>query len=639
MRLLTYSCLLILVSCSGGKEIFAPSEFSTDPVSTILSIGAHSVVRNSETIVEIKDESVAYLTVKKAITIYEKDNKDIGQIVLGYSPLREIEYINANITDKNGNVVRQYTMDDASDYTAFDGFSFFSDNRVKVLNVMHNSFPYTIQFEYQMKYNGTLFLPVWYPQDLKQSVQKASLKVIDKTESGIRYYSKNLKDEPEELKTSEGRIIKWEVDFLTSKNREDFGPPVSELLPVVRLAPSKFEIEQTHGDASTWEDFGKWYYSLGEGTRELSLQAKAEIDNVLEGVEGEKDKIEALYNYLQTKTRYVSIQLGIGGWKPFSAEYVFSNEYGDCKALTNYMQAILEYAGIASNPVLISSGAFEPPMITEFPSNQFNHVILRVELENGEYIWLECTSKYYPPGHIGSGNENKNALMISSAGGEIIETPTSTLNDNLSSSISYIELQNDGSAFTDTKISNFGTRQEYLLNVLRPVSESSRVEWLENQINESNYKLTNSDFSDVESNENGVSYSYKAEISNFASTSGSRIFIPLKTSNSWSFNPDLDDNRTQEIWLSYEFSERDTVLYNFPEGFDVEASPKSHSIEESFGTYKIDFLFNENGSFEVQRELIISQSKIDAELYKEFRSFFKQVTEYDNAQLVLAKKD
>ncbi len=59
-----------------------------------------------------------------------------------------------------------------------------------------------------------------------------------------------------------------------------------------------------------------------------------------------RQKVFALYDYLQKNTRYISVQLGIGGWQPFPADYVATKRYGDCKALSNFMVALLKEAGI-----------------------------------------------------------------------------------------------------------------------------------------------------------------------------------------------------------------------------------------------------------------------------------------------------
>ncbi len=91
-------------------------------------------------------------------------------------------------------------------------------------------------------------------------------------------------------------------------------------------------------------------------------------------------KDQALYEYLQSTTRYVNIQLGIGSWQPFDATYVHTRGYGDCKALSNYMIAMLQAAGVEAYPVLIRHGEEAPEVLADFPSNQFNHMIACAKL-------------------------------------------------------------------------------------------------------------------------------------------------------------------------------------------------------------------------------------------------------------------
>ena len=422
------------------------------------------------------------------------------------------------------------------------------------------------------------------------------------------------------------------------KESEYLGPPVQELLPYVSLGPSKFEIENTFGDASSWLEFGKWYYNLADGTRELSPEAVAEIEKVVLGLNSDQEKIKALYNYLQDKTRYVSIQLGIGGWKPFSASYVFENEYGDCKALTNYMQAILHHFGIESNQVLIRRGVGEPNIISEFSSNQFNHVLLRVELSNGEIMWLECTSKYFSPGHIGSGNEDRDALLVKESGGEIIRTPKSTADQNISSSTSKIDILENGKVIMSTEQKSSGIMQENLQYALLPISDGARKEWLENRISKGNFKIVQSNFDNLNSDNNTVSYSYVLDFDNYTSTTSSRIFVPLETLNSWSFSPEENKEREQDIVLPFEFSEKDTSLYILPKGFEIESMPEPKSVEYDFAKYNITYQIKDDGNLLMERELVFEKNRLPAESYESFREFFIRVSKADNSQLVLVKK-
>ncbi|MFA5667871.1 MAG: DUF3857 domain-containing protein [Balneolaceae bacterium] len=603
----------------------------------ILGLGSNSMIRNHETTLTINSNSNAVYNVKEALTIFSKKDKGLAQIPIWYDNFRKIDYIKANILNVNGEVLRSFTDKDADDYSTFDGYTFFSDSRVKVLDLYHNSFPYTIEIEYQISYNGILGLPSWYPKSINQTVQKASFTVIDKSPNGVRYYQSNLSEEPTIIKGLGEIVYRWQTGFMEPSKREPFSPPLREILPRVLVAPNTFEIENTNGSAENWEEFGKWYHDLGIGTRTLSDAAKAEVDNLLNGVTDEHEKVKLLYSYLQDKARYVSIQLGIGGWKPFSADYVFKNEYGDCKALTNFMQAILEYAGIASNAVLINSDSHSH-MLTEFPSNQFNHVILQVTLSNGEKVWLECTSKYMPANHLSGGTQGKNALLISAEGGQVIQTPENNAEQNGRVTLTSISLTDNGKAAIKTTVNNTGIFQDNLLHSLKPIAEKKRMEWLEDNLRSSEYRMSNVDFNGLTTSKEGAKYSYDLEMDNFASRSSSRLFVPINAFNQWQLNPPASEERINEVWLSYKFLEKDTYVFQLPFGYEMEALPAKIEIENDFGRFYASTEWDDLGKLVYSRELVITKNRLEPEEYEEFRTFFKQVSKADNERFVIVKK-
>src|SRR5690606_888532 len=113
----------------------------------------------------------------------------------------------------------------------------------------------------------------------------------------------------------------------------------------------------------------------------LPAHIAQQVKALTSGITDVKEKITVLYNYLQKNTRYISIQLGIGGWQPFDDSYVAKNGYGDCKALTNYMQSLLTSANIPSFYTLVyagASGTAKNRFVPDLPSQQFNHVVICV---------------------------------------------------------------------------------------------------------------------------------------------------------------------------------------------------------------------------------------------------------------------
>ena len=68
------------------------------------------------------------------------------------------------------------------------------------------------------------------------------------------------------------------------------------------------------------------------------------------------EKAKIVYRYVQDNTRYISVQVGIGGIQPIAAIEVDELKYGDCKGLTNYTQALLDIAGVESFYTIVQAG-------------------------------------------------------------------------------------------------------------------------------------------------------------------------------------------------------------------------------------------------------------------------------------------
>ena len=146
-------------------------------------------------------------------------------------------------------------------------------------------------------------------------------------------------------------------------------------------------------------------------------------------VTNKQEQIKILYHYLQDETRYVNISIKTGGLKPFPAAFVTEKKYGDCKALTNYMKAMLSHIGITSYYSKIFAADAVKNIDKSFPSQQFNHVILCVPFEK-DTIWLDCTSKG-PFNYLGTFTQNRDAYIIKKNSSFFAKTPVLKFKDVL----------------------------------------------------------------------------------------------------------------------------------------------------------------------------------------------------------------
>ena len=204
--------------------------------------------------------------------------------------------------------------------------------------------------------------------------------------------------------------------------------------------------------------------TLIKGKDELSANMKSKVAALTTEATTEEEKINALYKYMQENMRYVSVQLGIGGWQPFSAQYVEQNKYGDCKALSNFMMSMLKEVGIQSYPVLIAAGDTYFEVGEDFTKPLFNHMILHVPSVD---YWLECTSNTSPPNYLGSFTADRNVMLVTENGGQLARTPKLTKDDNTEASKVTIALSETGEATIGYELEAHGDRQDWVEGCLR----------------------------------------------------------------------------------------------------------------------------------------------------------------------------
>lgn len=192
---------------------------------------------------------------------------------------------------------------------------------------------------------------------------------------------------------------------------ENSSPNARDFLPKARISLNNFSLDGVTGSFTNWSEFGKWMHtSLIAGRDVLDESTKSKILSLVEGVNSPIEKAKIVYQFMQNKTRYISVQVGIGGWQPIAANEVDEVGYGDCKGLTNYTKALLDVVGVESYFTLIYGGQ-KRDIDKDFSAFQGNHAILNIP-NNGNDIWLECTSQTAPFGYLGTFTDDRDVLVV-----------------------------------------------------------------------------------------------------------------------------------------------------------------------------------------------------------------------------------
>ena len=630
--LLTCLFLFNLNTWAKKEEI----KYPTSSISEELKKDAHTVTRLDKTIFTIESIKNATLYNHEVITILDKNGEYACKKVVSYDKLLKLKSFRINIYDAEGKLIKKVKSSDIKDYSATSGGTLFDDNRVKYYEALQNNYPFTIEYEYEREFDGILSYPEWFAiNGYDRSVEQAEYIVNIPQELQLRTKT-YLFDGEYEKTNSEGMIIhRWAIKNIKAFKSEPFSPDFQNIVPRVVTAPVEFEMEGFQGIQDSWQNFGNWMRQLNENRIQLPPETVNELGKLTANCKTDFEKIKSLYQYMQSKTRYVSIQLGIGGWQPFPAETVDKLGYGDCKALSNYMKALLHAVGIPSYYTLVEAGSGNHHFDKDFVKNQFNHAILMVPLAQ-DSIWLECTSQQQACGFLGSFTNDRDVLIIKEDGGELIHTPIYTAKQNTQERSVDVIIEENGNAKAKINTHYAGLQYENLRSIYYDGIEDQKKA-LYKSIKLSDFTI---DKLEIEQEKNRIPESNLAldlTIKQYLSKTGDRLFMPLNLMNRKTYIPKKLKERKNPIILDYPYCDVDTVHYILPANMVVENMPKTINLETEFGKYKTQIKIEDNKVTYIRRYEMF-KGKFPPEKYDAIRQFYKAIVRADKTKLILKLK-
>ncbi|UMB60128.1 DUF3857 domain-containing protein [Lutibacter sp. A80] len=610
--------------------------FNISKIPDSLKKDANSVIRFENFSLDIQSQRQMIYSVDAAITIYNKLADEFADITIYYNKGTNIKNVKAYVYNASGKEIKKIKKSDFKDFSASGG-ALYSDNRALYYNYTPIGYPYTIHYTYEVKTSNTAFIPPWFPVDsYRQSVQKSSYTIKCPSDIVLRKSENNFMDY--QIKKTEGsEILKYFIQNVPAEDSEPYSPSIRELVPNVKFGVNKFNLEGVDGEANNWSEFGKWYYNnLLKSTFDLPESTKKEIQNLTSVTENPIEKAKIVYNYVQDKVRYISIQVGIGGFKPMLASEVDKLSYGDCKALTNYTKTLLDAAGVASNYTLIYGDRTKRDIDNEFLSHQGNHAVLNIPTNTGD-LWLECTSQKTPFAEGGDFTDDRNALVISPEGGEIKRTKIYDDKENHQKIIGKYILNNNGAikAIVNMVCSGiqFDNHIYYEGATSKELDELYKEFW-------SNINNITIDSIAIKNNkeEGRFEESIRFSAINYGLISGERMIVPINAFNVFEGVPKRIRNRKLPIVLSRGFYDVDEVEVELPDDYKIEAIAESVEIDSEFGMYKLTIEKVSDKILKYKREILIKSGNYPKDFYDNFRDFLKKIAKNDKSKIVLLKK-
>lgn len=637
MRSLIILCCLTL----SATMAFAQQNYDASLISKELLPYASAVVRNEEVSVEVKDLDNAVYHVKKAVTVLNKNGDEHARIIIYYDKDISVKSVKGVVYNQFGKQIGKFSESDFDDVSVGGESSLFDSQRVKHFLPAINDYPYTVAYEYEKKFKGTLYFYDWTPNDnFGVAVEKSSYSFTCKPDFKIKYKEINLPEKGQISTNAQGMTAYvWKTSNLKALKYEPFSPYLKNYVSCVQIAPEKFSYYGAAGSFTNWNELGKWINDkLVANRQELTYQTIERMKEITKDITDPKLKAKKIYEYMQAKTHYISVQVGIGGFQPFLASDVDNQNYGDCKALVNYTQALLKAVNIDSYYCIVKSGRdYNISLQNDFASmNQADHIILCVPFKN-DTTWADCTSQTIPFGYLGGFTDNRTVLALTPQGGKLIRTPKYTAAENLESRKATFNISAAGELSGIMTTTYKGVNYEDC-NELLESAKTEQYKLEQNRYPINNMNIESLDIQQDKSFDPATRETIKLQARDYASFNDGKIYFLLNPVNREQFVPKQLRTRLNDVYITRGSTNEDEVTYTLPSGYHLEKRPLQVSITKPFGNFSVSMELK-GDQLIYKRKLQLIDGTYSKDTYQDLVNFYQSVVDTDEYNVVLIKSN
>jgi transglutaminase-like putative cysteine protease/Tfp pilus assembly protein PilF len=382
---------------------------------------------------------------------------------------------------------------------------------------------------------------------------------------------------------------------------------------------------------ASWSDLGRWYESLVEPQLrpDAGLRALAKI--LTDGAGDDREKVRRVYEHVVRSVRYVGIELGIHGWRPYPVTEVLRRGYGDCKDTASLIVALLDEVGVEARVVLVRTrdrGTPEP----EPPSMwMFNHAIAWVPVLD---LFLDGTATDAGLDELPDFDRGAFALVVGEDRPRVIPPGAAGANENRSSYV--VELSATGDARVTGAERFKGARASEARALL---AREARAQVIEGQLAAAfagarvvELEPTSLALADAE-----VGYDLVVEVPAFA-RGGEEMSAPITL-----YPHELEaayargSTRTHELVLGPPGRTVNVMRFVAPEGWEVQDLPPSGGGEvEGALRFQQDVERTADG-WTVTETLEVLGGRVPADRYGELRAFARASDERQRARVTLRR--
>ena len=381
----------------------------------------------------------------------------------------------------------------------------------------------------------------------------------------------------------------------------------------------------------SWQQLALWYRDLVAPQLTLGPELEALVDRLVgqlaEGKRTPRDKVVAVQDWVVKNTRYVGIEFGIHGFKPYRVTQVVQRGYGDCKDKASLLVAMLRHAGVAAEFVLVRTRDLGPLSSQPATLWAFNHAIAYVPAID---TYIDATSERAGVGEVPTLDQGAMILRVDLYDRDAPVTlgvlPMSAASHNRSTSEVALTLAADGSARGHVVETTVGTRAPKLRGLLADAAQRDTVVARLLGGRHTSATLDSARYVGLDQLGMPVTLDLRVTLPRLARRAGDQLTIPLHAKPSELLDRYAGlSQRHHPLLLDVPFEDETTERVVLPAGATVAALPGPTRLETPFGSYQRTVVRTKVG-YVATEKLVLTSTRVEPAAYEAFRAFLVAIT-------------
>jgi len=522
--------------------------------------------------------------VSAKVVVYSPRGADYGSPVVAISSFSKFKEAEILFSDTAGSVFRTASHKDLTRACGYGTPGLYDDICTYWLDVEDVAYPYVVEYTYKLEHQSLFF---WRAANLQRGVPVKATEYNLRLPVGQAFHYKayGLELSPDSTRDDGWMQYRWTATDLPARVYPDGTPSWAREYGRIEFIADTFELEGYTLEGVSWRSIGDWYRRMAADRYLPETQ-----DQPVPGTEDARRVVEEIFSALTGATRYVSVQIGVGGWQPYAAEATAERGFGDCKDLTTLLVSRLRKAGIESYPVLIRTRDLTR-LDPEFPTLRFNHVIT-VAIVGPDTLWMDPTCSLCSWDELPGGDEGMMVVVVTDSGGVPAHTPEGRATDHVLSQGITLEIADDLGCDLSCSTTVTGRLARWLRGSLRELSRDERAAFLIDfyGLEANRYELVGWAVDELTARTGPLQVTMRARSMRPLRRIGERVYVhPFLLSGLPARLREPLADRTAPIRLDGIHTRRDSIVVRWPAALAIDSVivPEARSESCEFGSFDV----------------------------------------------------